>query len=55
MIIVAVAVLLSGCATSKSISAADFDPFYVNLADNSEAFIKSIEDSDNQEFLEAAK
>jgi hypothetical protein len=55
IIIVAVAALLSGCATSKSISAADFNPFYVNLADNSETFIKSLQDTDNQEFLEAAK
>ena len=55
ILIIAVAALLAGCTTSKSISAADFNPFYVNLNDNSETFIKSLKDSDNQEFLEAVK
>jgi hypothetical protein len=54
-LIVALAVLLAGCTTSKTIKTEDFNPFYVNLSDNSDRFINSLEDLDNQEFLEAIK
>ena len=45
------AVLLSGCTNPKSVSAEDFNPFYINLADTSEQFLRSLEETDNQEFL----
>jgi hypothetical protein len=55
-LVIAISVLLSGCSTTQSLSADDFEPFYRDIIPApSIAEIKLLESTNNQEFLELAR